>query len=253
VISIVVRDHTYWRFEMQDPNEDTEWNDILRAKGIIPEKPKEAQVTEDDIVNLLEQTVKEKSSGKALEDMSLDELDEIEDEEEERILEQYRRERMAQIKNLQQRSRFGDVRDISADDYVEQVNKAGDGIWVVLHLYKQGIPLCALINKYLTSLAARYPTTKFLRSISTTCIPNYPDKNLPTIFVYFEGNMKGQFLGPLNFRGMNMTEDEFEYMLGKTGAVETSIKEDPKPKVADVMFSALGTGNRDDSDDGNDW
>ena len=25
---------------MQDPNEDTEWNDILRAKGIIPEKPK---------------------------------------------------------------------------------------------------------------------------------------------------------------------------------------------------------------------
>ena len=35
---------------MQDPNEDTEWNDILRAKGIIPEKPKEAEVTEDDIV-----------------------------------------------------------------------------------------------------------------------------------------------------------------------------------------------------------
>ena len=35
---------------MQDPNEDTEWNDILRAKGVIPEKPKEAEVTEDDIV-----------------------------------------------------------------------------------------------------------------------------------------------------------------------------------------------------------
>lgn len=48
---------------MQDPNEDTEWNDILRAKGIIPEKPKEKEITEDDIVNLLEQTVKEKSSG----------------------------------------------------------------------------------------------------------------------------------------------------------------------------------------------
>ena len=25
---------------MQDQNEDTEWNDILRAKGIIPEKEK---------------------------------------------------------------------------------------------------------------------------------------------------------------------------------------------------------------------
>jgi hypothetical protein len=50
---------------MQDPNEDTEWNDILRAKGIIPEKPKEKEITEDDIVSMLEQTVKEKSSGQS--------------------------------------------------------------------------------------------------------------------------------------------------------------------------------------------
>ena len=25
---------------MQDPNEDTEWNDVLRAKGILPPKEK---------------------------------------------------------------------------------------------------------------------------------------------------------------------------------------------------------------------
>ena len=48
---------------MQDPNEDTEWNDVLRAKGIIPEKPKEKEVTEDEIVNMLEKTIKEKSGG----------------------------------------------------------------------------------------------------------------------------------------------------------------------------------------------
>ena len=48
---------------MQDPNEDTEWNDVLRAKGIIPEKPKEKEVTEDEIVSMLEKTIKEKSGG----------------------------------------------------------------------------------------------------------------------------------------------------------------------------------------------
>ena len=32
---------------MQNPNEDTEWNDVLRAKGILPAKPKEAEVTEE--------------------------------------------------------------------------------------------------------------------------------------------------------------------------------------------------------------
>lgn len=265
-------------FNMQDPNEDTEWNDILRAKGIIPEKPKEKKdITEDDIVQMLEDAVQKKSNGKTpnliivlsvivnrtwyifqgktMDEMNLDELDELEDEEEERVLEQYRRQRMAEIQALQAKSRFGDVREISAQDYVQEVNKAGEGIMVVLHLYKQGIPLCALLNQYMSALAAKFPTVKFLKSISTTCIPNYPDKNLPTIFVYYNGEMKTQLAGPMQFRGMNITQDEFEYLLGKTGAVNTTIKDDPKPAVKDVMFSKLGTGQRgdDDDSDGNDW
>ena len=49
---------------MQDPNEDTEWNDVLRAKGIIPDKPKEAEINEDDIIAMMEKTIKNKSGGK---------------------------------------------------------------------------------------------------------------------------------------------------------------------------------------------
>lgn len=100
---------------MQDPNEDTEWNDILRAKGIIPEKPKEKEMTEEDLVQLVEQTIAKKENGKTMDEMTLDELDELEDEEEERVLEQYRRQRMAEIRQMQAKSRFGDVRDISAE------------------------------------------------------------------------------------------------------------------------------------------
>jgi len=239
---------------MQDPNEDTEWNDVLRAKGIIPQKPKENEIEEDEIIAMMEKTIKQKSGVKDYEDMTLDELDEFEDEEEERILEQYRQARMAEIKAFQLKSNYGDVREISAEDYVAQVNKAGEGVWVVLHLYKQGIPLCALINQYMVSLAPKFPTVKFIRSISTTCIPNYPDQNLPTVFVYFEGEMKASLAGPQHFRGMNMTLDEFEFILGKTGAVETQIKSDPRPKVKDVMMSSLRNGRDQDSDsDNEDW
>ena len=74
---------------MQDPNEDTEWNDLLRKKGILPPKPKE--VDEEEVVQLLEETVRQKTKeGKDLDEMDLDELDELEDEEEERVLLQYR-------------------------------------------------------------------------------------------------------------------------------------------------------------------
>lgn len=45
----------------QDPNEDTEWNDILRHKGIIPPHKKEKEITEEQIVSMLEQTIESKT------------------------------------------------------------------------------------------------------------------------------------------------------------------------------------------------
>ena len=47
-----------------------------------------------------------------------------------------RQQRLAEIKEVKSRSRFGDVREISKADYVTEVNKAGQGIWVVLHVYR---------------------------------------------------------------------------------------------------------------------
>ncbi|KAL9963020.1 hypothetical protein ACROYT_G032181 [Oculina patagonica] len=239
---------------MQNPSEDTQWNDALRRHGILPEK--EGEVTEDQLIDLLEETVQKKTGNvvKAYEDMTLDELEELEDEEDERVLLQYRQQRMAEMQKFQQASKFGDVREISAQDYVGEVNKAGKGIWVVLHLYKAGIPLCTLINQYIARLAQKFPSTKFLKSVSTTCIPNYPDKHLPTIFIYHEEDMKKQFVGPHVFGGMNLKIEELEWMLAEVGAVKTDLEEDPrkKNKIHDVMTSSLRQANTRDSDSDDD-
>ena len=86
---------------MQDPNEDTEWNDVLRAKGIIP--PKETEITEDQIADMIDQAVQKHVNGdqKEMDEMNLDELDDIEDditEDDEKAFEEYRRQRMAELK-----------------------------------------------------------------------------------------------------------------------------------------------------------
>ncbi|KAK9506930.1 hypothetical protein O3M35_008778 [Rhynocoris fuscipes] len=233
---------------MQDPNEDTEWNDILRSKGIIP--PKEKEITEDEIVNIVESTINDKQSkgNKAVDEFDLDELDELEDDLDESIIVEYRNKRLAEMRAMAAAARFGALGEISAQDYVNEVNKAGQGVWVILHLYKSGIPLCARLNMHLSTLAKKFPATKFLKSISTTCIQNYPDKNLPTIFVYFEGEMKSQFIGPTEFRRDDITEEELEYMLGKTGAFKTDIEEDPRPKVKPrgIFYSSEDNSERDD-------
>ncbi|KAF5959719.1 hypothetical protein HYC85_000928 [Camellia sinensis] len=42
-------------------------------------------------------------------------------------------------------------------------------------------------------------TTKFVKIISTDCIPNYPDCNLPTLLVYNNGAVKANYVGLHNF------------------------------------------------------
>lgn len=55
-----------------------------------------------------------------------------------RFLYSRRQKRLAEWKAAQMKNMFGEVGEISGQDYVKEVNKAGEGIWVVLHLYKPG-------------------------------------------------------------------------------------------------------------------
>ncbi len=45
------------------------------------------------------------------------------------------------------------------------------------------------------ALAPRYPAVKFLRGEVALCIPDLPEANLPTVIVYYEGDVKMQFVG----------------------------------------------------------
>ena len=49
---------------MQDPNEDTEWNDALRKHGILPARPKTPEIEDPDPVD-----DKQKDVGTDLDDI----------------------------------------------------------------------------------------------------------------------------------------------------------------------------------------
>lgn len=67
---------------------------------------------------------------------------------------------MAEILAAQSKAKFGSVKEISAVDYVDEVNKAGDGVWVVLHLYKTGYPLSLVSGLYID--LSRVPRHSFI-------------------------------------------------------------------------------------------
>ncbi|EDQ84080.1 uncharacterized protein MONBRDRAFT_30617, partial [Monosiga brevicollis MX1] len=224
---------------MDDPNADTQWNDILREKGILP--PKEPEITEDDLIAMAEEAaakVPTAKDGRAMESLNLEELDELEDDEDDAFLEEYRRKRMAEL-HANAHSHFGSLINISgkllsrctldkSQEYTKEVNQAGKGVWVIVYLYKPDLLVCRRLQQILGQLAEKFPTVKFVQSISTNCIPNYPDRNLPSIFVYLEDDMKKQFVGPSIFGGESMTLENVEWSLAQIGALKSDIEEDPR-------------------------
>ncbi|CAH8644307.1 unnamed protein product [Dicrocoelium dendriticum] len=213
---------------MLDPNEDTEWNAILRNHDILP--PKEDASVEESEPAL--------DSKTALQTMTVDEIKEkLElmedrglDDEDAKFLEEYRRKRIALLKEEAAQARFGCVKEITKSDWKTEVNEAGDH-YVVIHIAQRGHALCNLVHSYMTTLARKFPTVKFLRGESCLCIPDFPEYNLPSLLIYRDGDLQNQLVGPDALGGKSVSAKSLEWRLAKLGVLETKLSEDPANRV----------------------
>lgn len=213
------------------------------------------------------------------------------DAEEKRLL-ALRRRRLEDLAREQQRGRFGRVYPIARQDYTREVTDAskqnadgqqGDdddqeredgsngmrapplvkdqhgterpaskGTGVVCFLYKDGLEECKLVSGYLDILAIKYPATKFVSIVGDKCIPNYPDRNLPTLLIYRNGELRRQIVGlrpEIGLDGMKTELGDIELLLLAVGAVEQSTV--PGTENYGGLKSQADAG-RDQDDDGED-
>eukprot|EP00188_Purpureofilum_apyrenoidigerum_P004860 Plantae.Rhodophyta-Purpureofilum_apyrenoidigerum.ctg5822.p1 GENE.Plantae.Rhodophyta-Purpureofilum_apyrenoidigerum.ctg5822~~Plantae.Rhodophyta-Purpureofilum_apyrenoidigerum.ctg5822.p1 ORF type:complete len:227 (-),score=65.18 Plantae.Rhodophyta-Purpureofilum_apyrenoidigerum.ctg5822:305-985(-) len=207
--------------------ESTEWEDILKEKGVIPEKTEE-ELVEEALSSMIEETVARYDPH---ERKTVDELDEdLEeaDSEEERILVKHRDRRMAEMKENMARKRYGPgVRHISAHEWKEEVTQAGPEVYVVVQLFQEGLDKSKLMDSITTDLSVKFKHTKFVKCKATDAIKKYPDSKLPTLLVYHNGSVLKQFVGFEAFNGLKTDADDVEWALGKVGAVETDMEEAP--------------------------
>jgi len=147
------------------------------------------------------------SLSEELDDLNLDELKQREEEENDSDIEQHiatlQRERFEERTKEEREARFGRVYPISREDYTREVTEAskepdpsdespeneGRGTGVVCFLYKSSHPASERAFEFTRTLAGRYPQTKFVSIVGDKCIPNYPDRNLPTLILYRNGQM----------------------------------------------------------------
>lgn len=146
------------------------------------------------------------------------------DSSEHQILEKFRTQRLEALKQQYQRNRFGDVRgtpfsspsllaltgcsvEIAKDEWVREVTESSNSCWVVVFLYMDAKVECRLLEEKLVQVAAKFRDVKFLKIRSTQAIENWPERNLPTLFVYRDGTLQHQVMTLKALGGTAMTAD----------------------------------------------
>lgn len=193
---------------VDDPNADTEWNDILRAKGIIPERePSPTPMIQE----ALEQA-RALAHENRLEGKELDELDELEDDEDEDFLDSYRQKRMEQIAHLVNASVYNQVYPVQKSEWSSEVTEESRKAWVlVLLTSSSGTNVeSRLLIEVWRELARRFGEIKFCQIQGDLCIEGYPDRNCPTVLVYKDGDVKKQIVTLKELQGeKTKTDGEF--------------------------------------------
>ncbi|KAI1361092.1 thioredoxin-like protein [Xylaria arbuscula] len=203
---------------IDDPNADTEWNDILRKHGVIPEKPPSP-------TPMIEEAILEGrriAHENRLEGKELDELDALEDEEDEAFLEQYRQKRMQELNNLTKKSIHGSVYPISKPDYAREVTEASKNGPVFVNLTSSlGTNIESRVLSELWRQAAKeYGDIKFCEIRADKAIENYPDRNCPTILVYKNGDIVKQIVTLVTIGGVRTSIMQIDDILVEVGAVD---------------------------------
>ncbi|CAM1506261.1 Fc.00g059020.m01.CDS01 [Cosmosporella sp. VM-42] len=248
---------------IDDPNADTEWNDILRKHGVIPENPPSpTPMIEEAILEGRRLAHENRLEGK-----DLDELDELEDDEDESFLEQYRQKRMAELGNIQKKSLHGSVYPLSKPEYQREVTDASkNGLVFVNLISSMGTNIESRVLSELWRRAAQeYADIKFCEIRASQAIENYPERNCPTVLVYKNGDIVKQLVTLATIGGVRTNMQKIDDMLVEVGAVPDSdlrvvkrrraVEDAEEERLAGktIKTGTAGKSRRVDDSDDDDW
>uniref|UniRef100_A0A6U0Z877 Phosducin domain-containing protein n=1 Tax=Polytomella parva TaxID=51329 RepID=A0A6U0Z877_9CHLO len=202
--------HTYYK---GPEGETTQWEDIQIRLGNLAPKEKawkpEKYAPEEEL----------SKNKEWIDAKTQDELEEGLDEEfqDDRALNEYRLQRIQQIKAAAAKPKFGTVELIRGSEFVQKVTQASEKYLVACLLYREGHIPCRPLLQCLPELASKYPSTKFVQCFAQDAIPNYPDAGLPLLLLYKDGQCVKNLQGLKPYGGDKLTPEHLALVLNTFG------------------------------------
>lgn len=94
---------------------------------------------------------------------------------------------------------------------------------------------CGLLEQCFRELATKYPATKFVKIVSTDCIPKYPDSYLPTVLLYRNTKCEHNIAGLVPWGSRFVTPEGCALVLNRYGDVCAKEDGDMKHTVRDFL------------------
>ena len=157
-----------------------------------------------------------------LEGKDLDELDELEDDEDEAFLDEYRKKRMDEIAHLTTSSVYNQVYPIQKPEYATEVTEESEKAFVLVLLTSSSgtnHESQRMIELW-RQLATTFGDVKFCQMRADLCIEGYPDRNTPTVLIYRNKDIKKQIVTLKELRGEKTGIEDLEQVLLQLGAVK---------------------------------
>ena len=167
-----------------------------------------------------EEEVKEDEQRKGTRRIRNDEDAGEEDEEDEEFMKSYREKRISEMlmqkeekdEKEEKNNNFqrNEYMHVSHEQWTKEVTEVSRSHPVLVLLTKENSKACYLLERVMEDVARTYRTsrTKFRRAEARDIIPNYPERNVPTLILYRNGDVVENIVGIEQFGGMNGVNTE---------------------------------------------
>lgn len=185
----------------------TEWDELQKKFGnFVKEEVKEDNQRRGTMTTKNEET-------NVLFD-ECDENDEEEDEDEE-FMKSYREKRISEMvqkekEKEEKNNNRNECIHVSHEEWTKEVTLISHSHPVLVLLTKENSKECYPLERVMEDVAHKYrlSRTKFRRAEARDIIPNYPERNVPILILYRNGDVVENIVGIEQFGGMNGVNTE---------------------------------------------
>ncbi|KAG5682080.1 hypothetical protein PVAND_011462 [Polypedilum vanderplanki] len=221
--------------------------DWQRFKQLETEKRQNQELERLELMKKLSitsKTAEEDKKQKEQEEMDA-ELEELMNEE---SLLEFQKKRMLEMFEMSGNIRkFGTVIALTTgDEFLQAIDAENKNVTIIIHIYEEKYRACRTMNTCLNKLAADYPCVKFCKILSnaTNLSKNFKTNALPTLLIYKNGQIIGNFIRLSDELGDDFFASDIENFL-----IEHSLLTDKTFNVFASKVNNEQCNTYDDDDD----